>query len=265
MIRVGIGGWTYAPWRGPFYPQGLPQAQELSYASRHVTAIEINGTFYGTQKPESFRRWAEETPDDFIFSVKAPRFAVNRRELATAGDSISHFFDSGVAELGDKLGPVLWQLPPFKKFDAADIKAFLALMPRELGGRQLRHALEVRHPSFCVPEFIDLAREAGTAIVFAEADKYPAIADATADFMYLRLQRASEQVPTGYPDQALEAVGQWALAWQRGEEPAEVPRIGGKAPASNGRDVFVFMIAGDKVRAPAAAMALIGKLAAMKG
>ncbi len=257
MIRVGIGGWTYEPWRGVFYPEKLPQARELSHASRAVTAIEVNGTFYGTMKPASFRKWHDETPDDFMFSLKAPRFAVNRRVLAEAGDSIKHFFNSGVGELGPKLGPILWQLAGTKKFDPADIAAFLKLMPREHEGRVLRHVIEARHPSFCVPEFIDLARAHGVAIVFAESEEYPAIGDATADFLYLRLQNTKDDVPAGYPPAALSAVVDWARIWERGDEPDDVPRVAGKSPVKQKRDVFVFMISGAKVRNPAAAMAML--------
>ena len=165
MIRVGIGGWVFEPWRGVFYPKGLPQAQELSYASRNLTTIEINGTFYSTQKPESFRRWASETPDDFMFSLKAPRYATHRRVLAEAAPSIERFFTSGVLELKGKLGPILWQFHPGKKFEADDFAAFLALLPRELAGKPIRHVLEVRHESFVAPAFIGLARKNSAAIV----------------------------------------------------------------------------------------------------
>lgn len=260
MIRVGIGGWTFEPWRGVFYPDKLPHARELQHASRAVTAIEVNGTFYGSMKPASFRKWHDETPDDFVFSLKAPRFAVNRRVLGEAGDSIAHFFNSGVGELGPKLGPILWQLAGTKKFDPADIEAFFKLFPPEHAGRPVRHVIEARHPSFCVPEFIDLARKHKVAIVFAESEDYPAIGDVTADFLYLRLQNTKDDVPDGYPPAALKAVASWARAWERGEEPDDVPRVAGKSPVKEQRDVFVFMISGAKVRNPAAAMALIETL-----
>src|SRR5438105_520432 len=165
MIRVGIGGWVYEPWRGVFYPKGLAQARELAYASRKVTSIEINGTFYGTQKPESFRRWADETPDDFVFSLKGPRYATHRRILAEAGGSIERLFASGVLELKSKLGPVMWQLAPTKAFEADDFAAFLALLPRRLNGQAIRHVVEVRHQSFCVPAFIELLRKHSVAVV----------------------------------------------------------------------------------------------------
>src|ERR1700730_11508085 len=199
MIRVGIGGWVFKPWRGTFYPQGLPQARELEHASRAVTSIEINGTFYGSQKPESFRRWAAETRDDFVFSLKGPRFTTHRGVLAQAGASIERFFGSGVLELKSKLGPVLWQLPPTKAFEAEDFAAFLALLPQRLDGRPIRHAVEVRHRSFCVGEFVALMRKFAVAIVLVDSDAHPLIADVTSDFVYLRLQRTSEEIETGYP------------------------------------------------------------------
>ena len=172
-IRVGIGGWTFEPWRGVFYPKGLPHSRELEYASQHLTTIEINGTFYRTQTPATFAKWAKETPDGFVFAVKGPRYAVNRRVLAEAGDSIKRFINSGVLELGDKLGPLLWQFAPTKKFDAADFGAFLELLPAKIDGRKLRHVVEVRHASFCTPEFIALLRKFATPVVFAEHDTYP--------------------------------------------------------------------------------------------
>jgi uncharacterized protein YecE (DUF72 family) len=245
-----------------FFPDKLPHARELEYASRAVTAIEVNGTFYGTMKPASFRKWHDETPEGFMFSLKAPRFAVNRRVLAEAGDSIKHFFNSGVGELKQKLGPILWQLAGTKKFDPDDIAGFLKLLPKEVDGLPLRHVIEARHPSFCVPQFIDLAREQGVAIVFAEAEDYPAIGDATADFLYLRLQNSREDVPNGYPPAALNAVADWARTWERGGEPADIPRVAGLSPVKQKRDVFVFMISGAKVRNPAAAMA---RLEILKG
>jgi uncharacterized protein YecE (DUF72 family) len=260
MIRVGIGGWVFEPWRGVFYPKGLPQAQELSYASRQLTTIEINGTFYSTQKPESFRRWASETPDDFVFSLKAPRYATHRRVLAEAAPSIGRFFGSGVLELKAKLGPILWQFHPAKKFDADDFEAFLALLPRELAGKAIRHAVEVRHESFLSPAFVELTRKFSVAIVLAESAKHPLIADVTGDFLYLRLQRTSEKAKTGYRPRVLAAWADRARAWAAGGAPDDLPTIAATAPARQQRDVFVYMIAGAKVRAPAAAMALIDEL-----
>src|SRR5689334_7850073 len=186
-IRVGIGGWTFEPWRGVFYPEGLAQKRELEYASRQLTAIEINGTFYGSQKPATFAKWHDETPDDFVFGLKAPRFATHRRVLAEARDSIDRFVASGVLELKNKLGPINWQFPPTKQFDADDFGRFLELLPGEVDGQTLRHAVEVRHESFCDEAFVALARKHGVAIVVAGDSKYPQIADPTASFVYARI------------------------------------------------------------------------------
>jgi uncharacterized protein YecE (DUF72 family) len=259
-VHVGIGGWTFAPWRGVFYPKGLPHAQELAYAASHLTSIEINGTFYRTQTPATFRKWASEVPDGFVFSVKAPRFATHRRELKDAGDSIAHFLNSGVLELGDRLGPLLWQFPPFKKFDAADFGGFLALLPNEFQGRALRHVVEVRHASFCVPEFVRLLRQFETAVVFSEHETYPAIPDVTADFLYLRLQKADDTIETGYEPAA---IADWAArigTWIDGSTPADLPYVEMEKYKTRPRDVFVYFIHEGKVRAPAAAMALIERL-----
>jgi uncharacterized protein YecE (DUF72 family) len=239
MIRVGIGGWTYAPWRGVFYPPGLAQTRELEYAGKKLTSIEINGTFYGSQKPESFRRWAAETPDDFVFSVKGPRFATHRKVLAEAGESIERFFNSGVRELGKKLGPVLWQFAPFKKFDVEDFAAFLALLPKDV-----RHVVEVRHESFVSPEFVALARKHKVAIALVESEKHPPIDEATADFTYARLQRTKKDIETGYSKPDLRKIAERTRKWD----------------AKGERDVFVYIISGAKERAPAAAMALIKEL-----
>jgi uncharacterized protein YecE (DUF72 family) len=256
MIRVGIGGWTFEPWRGTFYPKGLTHARELEFASREMTAIEINGTFYRTQKPETFRKWRDETPEGFVFAVKAPAYATNRSVLADAGQSIERFFASGVFELGARLGPILWQFMPTKKFDPADFEAFLALLPHEGGGMKVRNAVEVRHASFKTLEFVALARKYGAAVVFADSAKHPAVADPTADFMYARLQRAAADVPTGYTPAALKTWLAVARAWEAGGVPEDLPLLG-KAPAKKKRDVFVFMINGAKERAPAAAKALL--------
>ena len=192
-IRVGVGGWVFKPWRGTFFPKGLPQTRELEYASRALTTIEINGTFYRTQKPDTFRKWAAEVPDDFVFSVKGPQFATNRRVLAEAGSSIERFFASGVLELKSKLGPIMWQMAPTKKFDPDDFAAFLALLPPRVDGMAIRHALEVRHASFVDPAFIDLLRKHSVAAVLVDSSKHPPIADVTGDFVYLRLQGTVRQ------------------------------------------------------------------------
>ena len=222
-IYIGIGGWTFEPWRGVFYPEKLTQAKELSYAASKLTSIEINGTYYGSQKPESFRKWAREVPDGFVFSLKGPRFATNRRVLAEAGNSVKRFYDSGVLELGDRLGPVLWQFAPTKKFDEADFGKFLELLPRKLEGRALRHVVEVRHDSFCVPEFIALLRKFETPVVFAEHGKYPAIADVVSDFVYARLQKGNDELKTCYPPKQLDAWAKRFQAWadrRRARRPA---------------------------------------------
>lgn len=259
-IRVGIGGWTFEPWRGTFFPKGLPHARELEHASRQVTTIEVNGTFYRTQTPKTFASWAAQVPDDFVFALKAPRYATNRRVLAEGGESITRFVDSGLAELGNKLGPVNWQFPPTKHFDPEDFGAFLALLPEKTGGIALRHAVEVRHGSFCTAEFIALARKHKVAVIFADDDDYPAIADVTADFVYARLQRAKEEEPNGYADAALKTWHARAQVWEGGGVPEDLPSYGEPAKAAKAkkkREVFVYMINGAKVRAPAAAQALL--------
>ena len=260
MIRIGIGGWTFEPWRGVFFPDGLPHARELEYASRQVTAIEVNGTYYRTQSPASFAKWAEQTPDGFMFTVKALRYCTNRKVLAEAGESVGKFVGSGLAELGDKLGPILWQFMPTKRFDPDDFRAFLDLLPEEVAGRRLRHALEVRHDSFRDPAFVEMAAARGAAIVFADSPKHPAIADPTADFIYARLQDAREAVETGYTDAELDRFKDAAKAWSAGEAPAGLDYVGAPAGRRSGRDVFIFMINGAKVRAPAAAQALLARL-----
>jgi uncharacterized protein YecE (DUF72 family) len=259
-IRIGIGGWTFAPWRGVFYPDGLPHAKELGYAASHLTSIEINGTFYRTQTPATFRKWASEVPAGFMFSVKGPRFVTHRRELKDAGESIDRFLDSGVLELGSRLGPLLWQFPPTKKFDAAEFGSFLELLPKEFHGRQLRHVVEVRHTSFCVSDFIRLLRQFETPVVFSEHETYPAIADVAGDFLYLRLQKGDDTIATGYPENA---IADWAArirAWSTGEAPSDLPCVEATPSKIKLRDVFVYFIHEGKVRAPAAAIALIEKL-----
>jgi uncharacterized protein YecE (DUF72 family) len=244
-IRVGVGGWTYAPWRGSFFPKGLPQKEELPYASRQLTAIEVNGTYYRTLKPASFAAWREQTPDDFVFTLKANRFATNRKLLATAQEPIERFVGSGIAELGDKLGPIVWQFMPTKRFEPDDFEAFLRLLPARAGQRPLRHVLDVRHESFACPEYLALARRHGCTTVHTDAPQFPAIADASSDLAYVRLMRSSADCPTGYPPAALDAWAQGARQWT--------------APAPT-REAFVFFINGAKERAPAAALDLIRRL-----
>jgi uncharacterized protein YecE (DUF72 family) len=260
-IRVGVGGWTYAPWRGVFYPKGLPHAQELAYASRSLTSIEVNGTFYRTQTPATFAKWAREVPDGFVFALKGPRYAVNRRVLGEAGDSISRFLDSGPLMLGDRLGPLLWQFAPTKKFDEADFGAFLELLPPKMDGKKLRHVVEVRHPSFCVPAFVKLVRRFSIPVVYAEHETYPEIADATGDFIYARLQKGKDSIKTGYPPKQLDAWAKRAQTWAAGGTPADLPVIGAAAGTKTAaRDVFLYVIHEGKLRAPAAAEALIKRL-----
>jgi uncharacterized protein YecE (DUF72 family) len=241
-IYVGVGGWTFEPWRGPFYPPGLPHKRELEFASRKLTSIEINGTYYSTFKPEIWRKWHDETPEGFVFSVKASRYCTNRKQLASAGEAVARFVAQGLGELHDRLGPINWQFMATKQFDADDLRGFLDLLPREVGGLKLRHALEVRHPSFKDPHFYDLARQYNVAIVFADSDEFPMIEEQTADFTYARLMRTDEAKDTGYAAAALTRWAKRAKDW-----------------AARG-DVFLYFISGAKVRNPAAAQALIARL-----
>ena len=244
-IRVGIGGWVVPPWRGTFYPKDVRQADELNYASRHVTAIEINGTFYRLQTPASYKKWHDEAPDDFVFSLKGSRFITHRNDLATAGQYVQRLFASGMAELGPKLGPILWQFMPSLKFDEANVGAFLEALPRTLGNRKLRHVLEVRSSSFKDPAFYKLMEKHEAAIAWVEDAKVPLIETVTTDFVYTRLRQCSEDEPTGYSPDALDKIA------ARFREHAEA-----------GRDCFVYFINGAKVRAPHAAVALIERLKA---
>jgi uncharacterized protein YecE (DUF72 family) len=261
-VHIGIGGWTYPPWRGEFYPEGLPHDRELEYASRAMTAIEINATFYRLQTPKSFAKWAATVPDDFVFSLKASRYCSNRKNLAEAGEGIAKFMAQGLTELGGKLGPILWQLMPTKHFDPDEIKSFLALLPRSRGGIKLRHALEVRHESFCAPEFLSIARKAGVACVFTDSAKYPQIADCTADFAYARLQESREDEALGYDSASLDRWAKVAREWAAGRNPSGLRYVSkNTAKAAKARDVFMFVIDGAKVRAPAAAQAILERVA----
>jgi uncharacterized protein YecE (DUF72 family) len=257
-IRIGIGGWTFEPWRGVFYPKGLPHAQELHYAAERLTSIEVNGTFYRTQTPKTFLSWASEVPPGFVFALKGPRYAVNRRVLKEAGDSIQRFLDSGVTELGAHLGPLLWQFAPTKKFDAADFGGFLELLPATFAGHKLRHVIEVRHDSFCTPEFISLLRQFSLAPVYTDHIRYPNIADLTGDFVYARLQHGDDAVTTAYPPRELGAWAKRLLVWAQGGTPDDLPRVDAAHNAKAApRDVFAYVIHEGKIRAPAGAMALI--------
>ena len=259
-IRIGIGGWTYEPWRGTFYPEKWPQKRELDYAASHVTAIEINGTYYGSQKPATFASWAAAVPEGFVFTLKASRYCTNRKVLAEAGESIAKFVGQGIVELGDKLGPILWQFMETKKFDAEDFGAFLKLLPDKQDGIALRHAIQVRHESFAVPEFVAMCRAAGVALVCADSADYPQIADVTGDFVYARLESAVEEVTTGYTDPQLDRWADVARSWAEGGAPAGLNYVEPDPPKKHKRDTFVFFINGAKVRAPAGAMALIERL-----
>ena len=260
-IRAGIGGWIFEPWRGTFYPKGLSKTKELEYAGQHLQTIEINSTYYGTQKPATFAKWASQVPDGFVFSVKGNRFVTNRRVLAEAGESIERFIKSGIAELGDRLGPLIWQFAPTKKFDADDFGAFLDLLPKKESGLPLRHAVEIRNPSFIDPDFIALARQKDVAVVYAEHFEYPEIADVTADFVYARLQKGDDTVETAYPAKALDKWADRVKLWAKGDVPDDLPLASPKQhPEKHPRDVFVYFIHEGKVRAPQAAQALTQRL-----
>jgi uncharacterized protein YecE (DUF72 family) len=242
-IRIGIGGWTYAPWRGVFYPDKLPQSKELEYASHALTAIEINATFYGRQKPKSWESWAKIAPEGFQFAVKGSRYCVMKSKLAEAGEGLSGFFAQGFAALGPKLGPILWQFASRRKFDRDDIAGFIDLLPEKLDGLTLRHAIEPRNESFKDDKFFALCRARNIAVVLEDSDEYPCIEAETADFNYARLQRMSEDLETGYDEAAIAGFAERALKWR-----------------ASGRDAYIFMINGAKVRAPAAALALQERL-----
>ncbi|HJR72925.1 MAG TPA: DUF72 domain-containing protein [Luteimonas sp.] len=258
-IRVGIGGWTFAPWRDNFYPKGLVQRRELEFASRHVTAIEINGTYYGTQKPATYAKWRDETPEGFVFSAKAPKRIMATRTLAKTGPQIEDFV-GGIVELGDKLGPLVWQFEQGRKLDAGDFDEFLELLPQQAGDRTLRHVLDVRDPSFIDARFLDAVRRRGMATVFTDSPDYPSFADVTADFVYARLMRTRSSIPAGYPDAELQAWAERARQWATGGEPADLPRIGSPAAVVPARDVYLYFISAAKERNPAAAMKLLERL-----
>jgi len=259
-IRVGIGGWNFAPWRGRFYPASLPQNEELRFASRRVTAIEVNGTFYRTQTPSSFARWAADTPEGFIFAIKAARAATYTNDPQSSAASVQHFLQSGLTQLGSKLGPLLWQFPATRKFEPAAMEKFLQLLPPDLNGVRLRHVIEAAHPSFSDPAWICLLRQYGVARALVERDEEPA-ADVTADFVYARLERNDALAPSGYAEPALTAWAGRLRAWADGKKVADLPRVA--EPPQDGErplDCFVFFIGGDKQRAPDAAQAMLARL-----
>lgn len=253
-IRTGIGGWTFEPWRGTFYPEGLPHARELEYAAARLGTIEINGTYYRTQTPATFAKWRATVPDGFVFSVKATRYATMKKKLAEAGESVAKFTGSGIAELGDALGPVVWQMLPTRRFDAEDMDAFCALLPDSVGGLPLRHVLEVRHESFACAEFVAIARRHSVAIVVADHAEHPMIADMTGDFVYARLMRGTDDVPTAYDHAGLDRRAGVMKDWAAGRDPG-LPLLT-DAAQSVPRDVFAYIIHEGKIRAPAGAMAL---------
>ena len=258
-IRVGIGGWNFPEWRDNFYPKGLSQKLELKYASEHLTSIEINSTYYGSQKPETFRKWHDETPDGFVFAVKAPRFATNRKILAEAKPSIDTFFDSGVMELKEKLGPINWQFSEYKKFEREDFTKFLDLIPKSIGGQKLQHALEVRNEDFRDKDFLALAKERDMAVVTSCDSEFPQINDVTAPFVYVRIMGTNKKEPLGYPKPTLKKWAEAATAWSKGETPKGMETYAIKADGKP-RDVFFYVISGDKERNPHAAMEIIKQL-----
>jgi len=263
-IRVGIGGWQFAPWRDNFYPAKWPQRRELEYASRHVTSIEINSTYYRAQTPATYAKWRRETPEGFVFALKAQKDATAERVLANAGRRIRGFVFGGLAEFGDRLGPISWQFPPYKSFERDDFAAFLDLLPRELDGRPLRHVLEVRHASFMCAEYLALARAHRLPTVFTDSPDYPSFADVTGDFIYARLMRSEPGIATGYAASDLDGWAGRARTWAGGAEPVDLPHVAkiatGAQPAQSPRDVYLYFISAAKERNPAAAMALLERL-----
>lgn len=260
-IRVGFGGWTYAPWRDNFYPRGLVQRRELEFASRHASSIEINGTYYGAQKPATYAKWREETPGEFLFSVKAPKRIMQSRALAKTGPQVEDFL-GGLIELGAKLGPVVWQFDAGLRLERASFAAFCELLPKAVDGLALRHVLDVRDGNFVDADFLAVARHHGLATVYTDAPDHPSFADVTADFVYARLMRSRSGIASGYPAPELEAWAMRARQWAQGREPKDLPRIGPPATAAAARQVFVYFISAAKERNPAAAMALIERLQA---
>ena len=259
-IRVGIGGWTYVPWRDNFYPKGLVQRRELEYASRHLSCIEINGTYYGAQNPATYAKWRDEVPEGFLFSLKAPMRIMQSKTLAKTGPQVEDFI-GGISELGDRLGPLLWQFDAGLKLERTSFTAFCELLPREANGRALRHVLDVRDAAFVDGDFIALARNHGFATVFTDSPEHPSFADVTADFVYARLMRSRSDIATGYPADELEAWATCAREWARGDEPGHLPKIVDAAPPSKPREVFIQFISAAKERNPAAAMTLQAILA----
>lgn len=254
-VRCGIGGWVFPAWRDNFYPAGLVQRRELEYASRHLRAIEINSTYYRAQSPATYAKWAAQTPEGFVFSLKAPKLIVQRASLAGATGAAAAFLDD-LQGLGDRLGPVVWQFTPARRFDADDLDAFLDALPRTLNGRPLQHALEVRHPSFLCEAYVALARRHAVATVFTDSPDYPSLADLTGGFAYARLMRSRSEVLTGYPSVALRTWAEHAATWRGGGDPGALPHVAGTIAPAAPREVYIYFISADKERNPAAAMAL---------
>lgn len=259
-IRVGIGGWTYVPWRDNFYPKGLVQRRELEYASRHVSGIEVNGTWYGVQKPATYAKWRDQAPDGFVFSAKAPQRITMSRTLVNTGAQVDAFLGD-IATLGDKLGPIVWQFER-ARLDRDDFAGFLALLPDDIDGRRLRHAIDMRVPGFVDAAFVDLVRRHRMATVFTDSTEHPSFADITADFIYARLMRTRNAIASGYPEAELQRWAGRARTWASGGDPDDLPHVAAPAPQAAPRDVFVYFISGAKERNPAAAMALLRMLGA---
>ncbi|HEY3824666.1 MAG TPA: DUF72 domain-containing protein [Bryobacteraceae bacterium] len=278
-VRIGISGWTYRPWRGTFYPARLPHRKELGYAAGLFPSIEVNGTFYGLQRPEAFGLWRSETPDDFVFAVKASRYITHMRKLRDVEMPLANFLASGILRLGPKLGPILWQFPPQMKFDAERFRAFFAMLPHDtqqaidlarrhderLDDRNwlqcdveqpLRHAVEIRHESFRAPEFIELLREYNIALVCADTVAWPRFMDLTSDFVYCRLHGSEELYVSGYDSAALDRWAARVRTWANGGEPDDAERVLPPTAPADGRDVFVYFDNDVKVRAPADALSL---------
>ncbi|MBS1801740.1 MAG: DUF72 domain-containing protein [Acidobacteria bacterium] len=289
QIRVGISGWRFDGWRGGFYPEDLTQKRELEYASRKLNSIELNGTFYSTQKPQSFQSWNKETPDDFVFAIKGSQFITHIRKLENVEGALANFLAQGMLSLGRKLGPILWQLPPQTSFNAEKIESFLELLPHThkqaaayakqrdewMSGRcwleveedlPMRHAMESRHKSFATPEYIDLLRKYDVALVVADSLKWPVMMDVTADFVYSRLHGSDKVYPDGYTEAAIDTWSQRIIAWSRGEEVTDGTRIHSEpGPKRDARDVFVYFDDDNKQRAPFDAQSMSKRIAELDG
>ena len=284
-IRIGMSGWRFDGWRGSFYPEDLPQRRELEFASRRLNSIELNGTFYSTQRPNSFQQWSKETPDDFVFSIKGSQFITHIRKLENVEGALANFLAQGMLSLGKKLGPIFWQLPPQFSYDADRLESFFKLLPHTQKhaaayarqrdewmasrswldveeDRPLRHAVEIRHKSFARPEYISLLRKYDIALVVADSVKWPVMMEVTSDFVYCRLHGSEKLYPDGYTDDAIEIWARRMIAWSRGEEVTDGTRVHPEpGPKQAARDVFVYFDDDNKVRAPFDAQALSKRIA----